>query len=337
VHRLPGNTPGVGRVRRRLGLSPRADLLRWMRARRLRHRTGRADLVYANTMTTAPALDLLGGAAPVVCHVHELPGAVRRRVPAREIAALVARTDLFVAVSDAVRDGLVADLGVDPDRVQVVHGFLERELLDVALDDRARARARSALGIAGDVFVVGGAGRADWAKGVDRFVDVAARLRKARLDDDGDDDDNVSAVWVGAVKPGVRTELEARAASAGAADAVTFVGERADAPRCFAAFDVLALTSREDSYPLVMLECAALGIPTVCFADGGGAPEFVGDGGGVVVPPGDLDAFARAIGRLVADPEERGRLGQRAHDLVASKHTVDEVAPQILEAIERIR
>ncbi len=118
---------------------------------------------------------------------------------------------------------------------------------------------------------------------------------------------------------------------------MTFVGERSDAPGCFTAFDVLALTSREDSYPLVMLECAALGIPTVCFADGGGAPEFVGAAGGVVVPAGDLDAFARVITRLAADPEDRRRRGQRARDLVVSKHTVDELAPQILEAMERVR
>jgi len=219
---------------------------------------------------------------------------------------------------------------VDPDRVHVVHGFVEHGLLEVACDDAARTLARTALGVDERAFVVGGAGRADWAKGADRFVEVAARVRWA-LDDD------VRAVWVGSVKPGTRAVLESDAADAGAADAVMFVGERADALRCFGAFDVLALTSREDSYPLVMLECAALGIPTVCFADGGGAPEFVADGGGVVVPAGDLDAFAAAITRLAADPDERRRLGQRARDLVASKHTVDDLAPQILEAIERTR
>jgi glycosyltransferase involved in cell wall biosynthesis len=281
-------------------------------------------------MATGSALDLLGYAAPVVCHVHELPGAVRRRVPARDVAMMVARTDRFLAVSDAVRAGLVAELGVDRDRVQVVHGFLERELLDTGRDDGARATARTELGIDLGAFVVGGAGRADWAKGADRFVEIAARLRSAAGED-------FQAVWVGAVKPGQRADLASDARDAGVADAVRFVGERDVAPRCFSAFDVLALTSREDSYPLVMLECAALGIPTVCFADGGGAPEFVGDGGGVVVPAGDLDGFARALAGLAADPDERRRRGLRARDLVASKHTVDEVAPQILEAMERTR
>jgi glycosyltransferase involved in cell wall biosynthesis/GT2 family glycosyltransferase len=331
VHRLPAETSGVGRARRRLGLPAWTDAPRWIRARRLRRRIGRADLVYANTMTSAPALALLGYRTPVVCHVHELPGAIRRRVPARDIAAMVARTDRFVAVSDAVRHGLVEELGVAPDRVQVVHGFLEPDLLDAPRDDDARADARRALGLDPASFVAGGAGRADWAKGADRFVEVAARVRRGRGADD------TRFAWIGPVKAGPRQELEAAATAERVADAVTFIGERSDAPGCFTAFDVLALTSREDSYPLVMLECAALGIPTVCFADGGGAPEFVGAAGGVVVPAGDLDAFARVVTRLAADPEERRRRGQRARDLVVSKHTVDELAPQILEAMERVR
>jgi glycosyltransferase involved in cell wall biosynthesis len=242
---------------------------------------------------------------------------------------MLARTDLFVAVSHAVRNGLVDDLGVEPARVQVVPGFVERGLLEVACDDGPRTVARTALGVDDRTFVVGGAGRADWAKGADRFVDIAARVAKEA--------DDMRAVWIGAVKPGARADLASDAVAAGVSDAVRFVGERADAPQCFAAFDVLALTSREDSYPLVMLECAAMGIPSVCFADGGGAPEFVGNGGGVVVPAGDLDAFALAITRLDADPDERRRLGQRARDLIAAEHVVDELAPQIVDAMERIR
>ena len=145
VFRLPAETPRVGRARRRLGLPAWTDVPQWIRARRLRRRLGRADLVYANTMTAAGALALLGYRTPVVCHVHELPGAIRRRVPARDIAAMVARTDQFVAVSDAVRHGLVDDLGVAPNRVQVVHGFIEPALLDAPATTPAPApAARSA-------------------------------------------------------------------------------------------------------------------------------------------------------------------------------------------------
>jgi glycosyltransferase involved in cell wall biosynthesis len=269
--------------------------------------------------------------------VHELPGAIRRRVPTRDLARMLARTDRFIAVSDAVADGLVAELGVDADRVQVVHGFLDSRLVDPRVDPGRgaadRARARGAFGLDDAAFVVGGAGRADWAKGADRFVEIATRLQRDR----GLADHHF--LWIGPVKAGVKagveTGVEAGDDERRPADAVSFVGERLDAPECFAAFDVLALTSREDSFPLVVLECAALGIPTVCFADGGGAPEFVGNGAGVVVPPSDLDAFARAIARLAADPDARTRLGQRARDLASTKHAVDELAPQILEALER--
>jgi glycosyltransferase involved in cell wall biosynthesis len=57
----------------------------------------------------------------------------------------------------------------------------------------------------------------------------------------------------------------------------------------------------------------------------------------VVVPPSDVDGFARALEDLAAHPDTRERFGQRARDLVSAKHAVDELAPQIVEAIERTR
>jgi glycosyltransferase involved in cell wall biosynthesis len=50
------------------------------------------------------------------------------------------------------------------------------------------------------------------------------------------------------------------------------------------AMDVFALSSREDPFPLVMLEAGIRGLPTVCFSDAGGGSEFVGEHAGIVAP-----------------------------------------------------
>jgi glycosyltransferase involved in cell wall biosynthesis len=50
----------------------------------------------------------------------------------------------------------------------------------------------------------------------------------------------------------------------------------------YCAMDVFALTSREDPFPLVMLEAGSLGIPVVCFAGSGGTQEFVQDDAGLI-------------------------------------------------------
>ena len=41
----------------------------------------------------------------------------------------------------------------------------------------------------------------------------------------------------------------------------------------YGAFDILAMVSREDPFPLVNLECAALGVPVVCFDAAGGSGD----------------------------------------------------------------
>ena len=53
----------------------------------------------------------------------------------------------------------------------------------------------------------------------------------------------------------------------GLGDRIKFVGPLEQPAQLFAAMDVFALTSREDPFPLVMLEAAAAGIPFVCFAE----------------------------------------------------------------------
>jgi hypothetical protein len=96
------------------------------------------------------------------------------------------------------------------------------------------------------------------------------------------------------------------------------------------------LLSTEDPYPLVVLEAAALGKPIVCFAGSGGAPEFVENDCGFVVPYLDLEAVAERIAELIEAPELRKRMGTAARMKVQSRHDVNIAAPQILNFIERV-
>jgi len=49
-------------------------------------------------------------------------------------------------------------------------------------------------------------------------------------------------------------------------------------------FDIFLLSSREDPYPLVVLEAAFQKVPTICFKEAGGIKEFVGDDAGWCMP-----------------------------------------------------
>jgi glycosyltransferase involved in cell wall biosynthesis len=99
--------------------------------------------------------------------------------------------------------------------------------------------------------------------------------------------------------------------------------------------DALALTSREDPFPLVMLEAAAHGVPTVCFADSGGGVEFVGSDAGLVAPYLDVAGFAEGILKLHERPVLREALGEAAARRVRARFSTSSQAPKLLASISR--
>ena len=103
----------------------------------------------------------------------------------------------------------------------------------------------------------------------------------------------------------------------------------------YAAMDVFALTSREDPFPLVMLEAGGHGLPTVCFAGAGGAEEFAGPapGGGGADPPGA--GVARGVGAPAAAAPRSPARGEGAARRVERRHRVEVQAPLVLQSIEQ--
>lgn len=76
-----------------------------------------------------------------------------------------------------------------------------------------------------------------------------------------------------------------------------------------------------EGFGLVFAEAACLGVPSVASSAGGGSLEFVMDGRtGLTVPPDDPGALAQAIGQLLEDPSLRDALGERARQLVLTRH-----------------
>jgi glycosyltransferase involved in cell wall biosynthesis len=99
--------------------------------------------------------------------------------------------------------------------------------------------------------------------------------------------------------------------------------------------DVFILPSREEPLGLVCLEAAQCGLPVVCFGGAGGAPEFVRDDSGLVVPHLDVDAMAGAVANLLQDSSTAHRMGDMGRRRVADLFTVEHQAPRLLEMLQR--
>jgi glycosyltransferase involved in cell wall biosynthesis len=294
-----------------------------------RLRDANVGLIYANTITNGRlmgALATLG--CPAITHVHELGFWIRNRVRPDELRIVLDGSARFIAVSDAVRQVLVDSVGVPPAKIAVVHECVpvhgEPSPQPVELE-----RVRAQLGIPRGAAVVMGCGTLDWRKAPDLFVMMARRVRERAMGRP------VHFVWVGGRRDGGdRTALLHDIEKAGLADAVHFVAHCEDPRVYFAMSDVFASTSREDPFPLVVLEAATAGVPTVCFDASGGAKEFVEADAGFVVPYLDVAAMADRVSDILASPELRLSLGGRARSKVAERHDLDHVAPVLLREIE---
>ena len=79
-------------------------------------------------------------------------------------------------------------------------------------------------------------------------------------------------------------------------------------------FDVLALPSRSEALGIAAIEAMLARLPVVA-SRVGGTPEVVVDGDtGILVPPDDQEALARAIRSLLAAPALRGRMGESGRE-----------------------
>lgn len=312
--------------RLRLGTVARR-LRRWALARRLAG-VGRHDLVYVNTAGSIRALRYLPRCERrVITHVHELGIGLDHHLAPEDRALVLEVTDHYLTVADAVTRVVVEDLGVDPTLVTRRYGFVQDDQLDPTPEDVAAARAT--LSVPDGTLVVGASGLTHWRKAPDLFLLLAQALR-ARLGD------RVHLVWVGGApdEPSFqpyRYDLE----QAWLGDLVTFVPHVDDPTPYFANFDVFVLTSREDAFPLVGLEAAAVGCPVTCF-ETGGMPELIADDAGLHVPYPDVDALADGIAALLEDDEARRRAGAAARRRIHDRHRASVQGPGILADIEAV-
>jgi glycosyltransferase involved in cell wall biosynthesis len=111
----------------------------------------------------------------------------------------------------------------------------------------------------------------------------------------------------------------------GCDDLVTFLGFRKDTPDLMAAADLVVLPSLAEAFGLVLTEALYLGTPVVATRVGG-IPEIVDDGiDGVLVPPADREAVARAILELLENPDKRLRLAGAGRQKVLTRFRFEDM------------
>jgi glycosyltransferase involved in cell wall biosynthesis len=238
---------------------------------------------------------------------------------------LALATDLWICVSHAEREAVLAAGVADPQRVRVVWNGIDVErFVDVALQPQ---EARLALGVPGDSFLVTTVCRLfrprDFPTLLAAFQQVRARLPHAHLLIVGDGP--------------LRLQVEETVAALHQEHSVHLLGMRCDVPQILRATDVLVLASKGwEGLPLTVLEAMASSLPVVA-SDVGGTREAIVDGEtGLLFPPGDATALAQGILSLAGDPLLALQMGQRGLARVREHFTFQRMARETAALYEQL-
>jgi glycosyltransferase involved in cell wall biosynthesis len=128
--------------------------------------------------------------------------------------------------------------------------------------------------------------------------------------------------------------LRAEVARLGISDRLSFLGARDDVPALLGILDVFVLSSLSEGMSIATVEAMGAGLPVVVTRSGG-PEDIVGHGQtGLLVPPGDDQALADGICRLLTDRALAQRLADAARADVRTRFDVDQMVKQYAELYE---
>jgi len=275
------------------------------------HRSLRPDVVHWHAARAhalgAMASLLAPGPRRVLSRRVDFP--VRRSPGSRLLYALP--VDAILAISAGVRDALVAS-GVPSARIRVVPSGIDVAPFERPFD---REAVRRKLGLTPDVLLVLQVAALAPHKSQSDLLRAARIVAKARPD---------VRFWVAGDGP-LRTALEAERQNLGLAERVQFLGFREDVVDLLRSADLFCVSSYLEGLGTSTLDAMASGLPVVA-TNVGGIPEIVKHGEtGLLVPPRDPEAIARAILALVGDPVRRAGMGAKGRGMVR-EFTADRTA-----------
>ena len=131
----------------------------------------------------------------------------------------------------------------------------------------------------------------------------------------------------------LRSRLEALAKEMGLADNVSFLGERNDARRLMAGFDVFLLTSTIEGFPNVLLEAAFLAVPSVASHVGGAADVLPNPSD--LFELGDIGGATRRVLALLGDRALGAAGGELARQRAFARFTADQTAKRWFALYDR--
>jgi glycosyltransferase involved in cell wall biosynthesis len=234
---------------------------------------------------------------------------------------LSTRSDRVIANSEGVRRELVGLAGVEPEKIQILHNFIDVEKFHPP-DAEERRAARARWGLRDDELALLLPGRIGLQKHQLGLAFALARLKRA-----GRLPPRLRVLLAGRNRDKMYSFVLPRVLRALGLDGiVTFLGPVNEMVSLYHAADALVMPSLYEGLPNAVLESHASGLPAVV-SHAANIDQLVLDGRtGFEVPTFDHEALADALGRLFAlSDAERRAMGARGRVHIAATFSIDRV------------
>lgn len=324
LERLKGTPVEIVEVKMGGGIDSPAGLLRIVKLARFL-RKQRFQILHAHdlwsNMIGMPAA-LLARTPVTITSQRDLShdawyGTYRRRV----LRFLQRRSSVVLTNAKAIRDGLIEQDHLPPDKVCVVYNGVDLDRFHVSAD-----REKMFPGSAGNKLIVLVGNMITDVKGHPVLISAAKEIVKVHP--------RTQFVLVG--EGSKRSEFEQRVKDLGLEANFLFLGRRSDVPAILACCDIAVLPSLAEGLPNAVLEYLAAGLPVVATALGGNL-EIIQDGTtGLLVPPQDSQALAAALIKVLSDDAFAARISEAGNDYVKQNFSFERLVADVEQLYSKL-
>jgi glycosyltransferase involved in cell wall biosynthesis len=249
---------------------------------------------------------------PVIATLHLYMPVSRRAIPVQKLVSLA--VDRYIAVSQAVARHLSVLCVGGSRKIRVVYNGVP-----IAQFERGPSGGMRRAGSHPTVLTIA---RLHPQKALECLLRAAVLVPEARFLVAGDGRE--------------RGALEAQARTLGVTERVAFLGYRDDVAALLRDADVFVLPSLYEGLPVSLLEAMAAGTPVVATAVDGTDEAIVHGESGILVPPRDPVALARAIQDVLADPALARRLVKYGKERVRQHFSAEAAAEGVCDVYREV-
>jgi len=230
-------------------------------------------------------------------------------------------TDAYISVSNMLSERYKKEgIGVNSKYYTVLSGIDLKNFYNIKSKVDKNIIARE-LKFDSHAFIVGNVARLEAVKGHRYLVDAFKLVKEKRKD--------IKLVLLIVGEGEERERLTKYAQRIGLGENIIFTGYRKDIEKIMGIMDMMVLTSLREGLPRVLVQAAAVGLPSVAF-NVDGVPEIVKDGmNGFLVEPKNVNEFSERILRYIDDPNLIKVHGENGQNFVNGKWSIEEMVSRI--------